>query len=107
MANFSDRERGEEAKYALDEDQRFKATVRRNRMLGVWAAEQLGLSGEEATAYAAEVVESDFVEAGEEDVFRKVSADLKAKGAAVSEAMIRQKMAEFEQEARRQVSEGP
>ena len=82
---------------------RFKAEARRNRMLGLWAAEHMGLSEQHAKDYAAEVVAADFAEAGEEDVFRKISADLKAKGASVSDDMIRQKMAELVPVAREQV----
>lgn len=103
MAGFDDRKKGQEAKFAHDAELRFKAEARRNRLLGLWAAEQLGLSGEEAREYAAEVVASDFEEAGDEDVFRKVSGDLQAKGSAVSEDLIRQKMAEFVQTARDQI----
>ena len=85
---------------SLDE---LKTMVRRNKLLGMWAAEHMGLSDEHARAYAAEVVAADFAEAGEEDVFRKVSADLKAKGASVSDDMIRKKMAELTVTAREQV----
>ena len=90
-------ERGEsfEKKFAHDEELKFKATARRNKLLGLWAAEHMGLSDEHAKEYAGEVVASDFEEAGDEDVFRKVSADLKAKGASVSDDMIRKKMAEL------------
>ena len=103
MAHFDDREKAQEAKFARDGELRFKAEARRNRLLGLWAAEHLGLSEEHAKAYAVEVVEADFEEAGDEDVFRKVSADLKAKGASVSDDMIRKKMAELTILAREQV----
>ncbi len=103
MAGFDDREKGQEAKFAHDAQLRFKAEARRNKLLGLWAAEQMGLSEEHAKEYAAEVVASDFQEAGDEDVFRKLSDDLKAKGAPVSDEMIRQKMAELVQTARDQV----
>ena len=73
MSGFDDRKKGQEAKFAHDAELRFKAEARRNKLLGMWAAEQLGLSGTEANAYAAEVVASDFAEAGDEDVFRKVA----------------------------------
>lgn len=79
-------------KWALDEEMQFKATVRRNKLLGLWAADALGLSGEEAEAYAKTVVSSDFKEPGDEDVFREVSAGFAAKGLAISEATLRQKM---------------
>jgi hypothetical protein len=103
MASFDDREKAQEAKFARDGELRFKAEARRNRLLGLWAAEHMGLSDEHAREYAAEVVAADFEEAGDEDVFRKVSADLKAKGASVSDDMIRQKMAELVAVAREQV----
>jgi hypothetical protein len=107
MAQFDDREKAQEAKFARDGELRFKAEARRNKLLGLWAAEHMGLSEEHAKAYAGEVVASDFEEAGDEDVFRKVSADLKAKGASVSDDMIRKKMAELTVVARDQVlSEG-
>ena len=103
MAAFEDRKKGQEAKFAHDAELRFKAEARRNKLLGMWAAEQMGLSGEQATAYASEVVASDFEEAGDEDVFRKVSGDLKAKGSSLSEDAIRQKMVELVQTARDQI----
>ncbi|HEY4199920.1 MAG TPA: DUF1476 domain-containing protein [Devosiaceae bacterium] len=103
MAIFSDREKGEEAKFAHDATLRFKAEARRNKLLGIWAAELLGLDAEAAKAYAAEVVASDFQEAGDEDVFRKVAGDVKAKGLAVTDDVIRQKMAQLVAVAREQV----
>ena len=107
MTTFDKREEGFEKKFAHDEELRFKANARRNKLLGLWAAEKLGMSGDAATAYAKEVVAADFEEAGDEDVFRKISADLKAKSAPVSEEMIRKKMAELVAVAREQVmSEG-
>ncbi len=104
MAQFDDREKAQEAKFARDGELRFKAEARRNKLLGLWAAEHMGLSDDHAKAYAIEVVEADFQEAGDEDVFRKISADLKAKGASVSDDMIRKKMAELTVVAREQVS---
>jgi len=107
MSGFDDRKKGQEAKFAHDAELRFKAEARRNKLLGLWAAEQMGLSEEHAKEYATEVVAADFAEAGDEDVFRKVAADLKAKGTSVSEDMIREKMAELVAVARDQVlSEG-
>lgn len=103
MAQFEDRERAQEAKFAHDGELRFKAEARRNRLLGMWAAEHMGMSDEHAKTYAGEVVAADFEEAGEEDVFRKISGDLKAKGASVSDDMIRKKMAELVAVARDQV----
>jgi hypothetical protein len=95
MTTMKDREDGFERKFAHDEEVRFKATARRNRQLGLWVAEKLGKTGEEAEAYAKEVVMADFVEAGDEDVFRKVKADLDAANAGVSEHQIRRRMDEL------------
>ena len=103
MAQFDDREKAQEAKFAHDAELRFKAEARRNRLLGLWAAEHMGMSADHAKEYAGEVVASDFQEAGDEDVFRKISADMKAKGSSVSDDMIRKKMAELVAVAREQV----
>ena len=103
MSGFEDRQKGQEAKFAHDAELRFKAEARRNKLLGLWAAEHMGLSEEHAKEYAAEVVAADFQEAGDEDVFRKIAGDLKAKGASVSDDMIRKKMVELVQTARDQV----
>ncbi|WBU51868.1 DUF1476 domain-containing protein [Paracoccus sp. SCSIO 75233] len=100
MTTFDDRERSYEAKFARDADLQFKAEARRNRLLGEWAAEVLGKTGEDAKAYALSVVTSDFEEPGDEDVFRKVSADLAGKA---DEAQIRAKMAELVGVARHQI----
>ncbi len=100
MSTFDDRERAQESKFALDAELRFKAEARRNRLLGEWAAGLLGKTGDEARTYALTVVSSDFDEPGEEDVFRKISADLAGKA---DEATIRAKMAELRAEARRQI----
>lgn len=93
MTSFQDKERAEESKYALDQEQEFKAHARRNKLLGLWAAEQLGLSESETSKYAKDVVLSDFEEPGEEDVFRKVQSDLKAAGKTISDEEIRSQMA--------------
>src|SRR6218665_3952791 len=107
MSGFDDRRKGQEGKFAHDAELRFKAEARRNKLLGLWAAEHMGLSDEHAKEYAAEVVAADFAEAGDEDVFRKVSEDLRAKGAAVGGDMIRKKMGELSAVSREQVlSEG-
>lgn len=103
MSGFEDRKKGQEAKFAHDAELRFKAEARRNKLLGLWAAEQMGLGGTEANAYAAEVVAADFAEAGDEDVFRKVSEDFKAKGVSVSDEAVRQKMLELVPVAQQQV----
>jgi len=92
MSNMKDRQEGFERKFAIDEEQKFKATARRNRLLGLWVAEKLGKSGADAEAYAREVVKSDFEEAGDGDVFRKVKADLDAAGMPLSEHQIRHRM---------------
>ena len=102
MTTFDDRERSFETKFAHDAELRFKAEARRNRLLGEWAAELLGKTGDEARTYALTVVTSDFEEPGEDDVFRKISGDLAGKA---DEATIRAKMAELRDEARRQVAD--
>jgi hypothetical protein len=89
MTNFNDRERAEEAKFAMDEDTQFRVTARRNRLLGQWAAQQMGLSDVEAEAYAKAVVQADFEEAGDEDVIRKLLGDLTSAGVDVAEGDIR------------------
>lgn len=84
MTQFDDRKRGEEARFSLDQESLFKATARRNKLLGLWAADLLGLSGDEAEAYAKTVVMSDLEEPGDEDVIRKVVGDFDAKGVSKS-----------------------
>ncbi len=101
MTTFDDRERSYEAKFALDAELNFKAEARRNRLLGEWAAELLGKSGDDARAYALTVVTSDFEEPGDEDVFKKLQADLEGK---VDEAGIRARMAELRIVARKQIA---
>jgi hypothetical protein len=95
MSDMSDREKGFERKFAFDEELRFKAMARRNKLLGLWAAEKLGKTGADADAYAKEVVVADFEEAGDDDVLRKIRADLDAGGAAQSDQQIRTKMNEL------------
>ncbi len=95
MTTFDKREAGFENKFAHDEEMRFKATVRRNKLLGAWAAEKLGISGAAAESYAKEVVASDFEEAGDDDVVRKLVADFKAKEVQQSEQQIRAAMSEL------------
>jgi hypothetical protein len=92
MSGFDKREEGFEKKFAHDEELRFKAMARRNKLLGNWAAAKLGLSGADAEAYAKSVVMADFDEPGDEDVFRKVRADLDAKSVAVSDEELRRTM---------------
>ncbi len=101
MTNFNDRERGEEAKSAHDEEMHFRIHARRNRLLGQWAAERMGLSSAEAESYAKGVVQADFEEAGDEDVVRKVLGDLISAGVEASEADIRAALTAREIEARR------
>jgi len=95
MSTFDRRRDGFEKKFALDEEQRFKALVRRNKLLGLWAAEKMGLTGTEAAEYAKQVIKTDFSEPGEEDVFRKISEDFAAKGVDQSEHQIRRTMEEL------------
>ena len=100
MTTFDDRERAFEAKFAHDAEMQFKAEARRNRLLGLWAAEVAGKSGDEAEAYAREVVQADFREAGDEDVFQKIRTDL---GGRVDDAAIRAQMAALLSEAKAQL----
>ena len=106
MTTFDKREEGFEKKFAIDEEQKFKAEARRNRLLGLWVAEKLGLSGDAASAYAKEVVAAEFEEAGDADVVRKVMGDLKAKGVAVTEQQLRAKMDELMAQAVAEVKAG-
>ena len=99
MTTFDKREEGFEKKFAHDEELRFKANARRNRMVGQWAAEKLGLTGDAANAYAKEVVMADFEEAGDNDVLKKVQKDLEAKGITMSEQDIRRAMTDFMEKA--------
>jgi len=103
MTDFNDRERGEEAKFAHDETMAFRIAARRNRLLGQWAAQQMGLTSEETEAYAKEVVQADFEEAGDEDVIRKVLGDLTSAGCDVDEAGVRAALEARSVEARRQL----
>jgi len=103
MSSFNDREKAFESKFAHDQELKFKATARRNKLLGVWAAEQMGLSGDDAQAYVAEVIRSDLEEPGDEDVFRKVWGDFQAKKVEVSEHQLRRQLVDLMDEAIRQV----
>jgi hypothetical protein len=103
MTTFDKRKDAYESKFARDEELRFKATARRNRLLGLWAAEKLGKSGDDAEAYAREVIRSDMQEAGDEDVFRKVRADFDAAGVAQSDHQIRRTMEDLMGEAVAQI----
>ena len=106
MTTFDKREEGFEKKFALDSEQTFKAGARRNKLLGLWAAEKLGITGDDAAAYAREVVAADFEEAGDQDVQNKVVKDLAAKGVAVTAAEVRVKMDELMGLAAAQVKAG-
>jgi hypothetical protein len=106
MTTFDKRKEAYENKFARDEELRFKATARRNKLLGLWAAEKLGKSGEDAEAYARQVVRADMQEAGDEDVFRKVRADFDAGNVDVSDHQIRREMEEKMGEAVGQIEAG-
>lgn len=95
MTTFDKREKDFERRFVLDEETRFKAIARRNKKLGLWAAEKLGLTGDAAEAYAKEVIAADFEEPGDEDVFRKVRKDFDAKGVDLSDHQIRRTMEEL------------
>jgi hypothetical protein len=106
MTTFDKREEGFEKKFAHDEELRFKATARRNKLLGQWAAEKLGLSGADADAYAKAVVMADFEEAGDNDVFRKLRTDFDAKTLDLSDHQIRRTMDELMEQAIAQIKAG-
>jgi hypothetical protein len=99
MATFDKREEGFEKKFSHDEELLFKANARRNKLLGLWAAEKCGLSGDAANVYAKEVVMSDFEESGDNDVFKKVRKDLDAKGVTLSDEELRRAMTELMEKA--------
>lgn len=101
--SFSDREQAFERKFEHDENLQFRVTVRRNKLLGLWAASRMGLTGEAAEAYAKEVISSDFEEAGDDDVIRKVRGDLIAKGLDYSEHRVRKHLDECMVDAKQQV----
>ena len=103
MTQFDDRERGEERKFAMDEETAFRVAARRNRLLGHWAAQKMGLTAEETDAYAKAVVQADFEEAGDEDVIRKLLGDLVSAGCDMTDAGIRVALADATVEARRQL----
>ena len=106
MTTFDDRKDSFEKKFALDEELRFKATARRNKLLGLWAAGQLGKSGADAETYAKTVVMADFQEAGDEDVLRKVRGDLEAAGKAIPDSELRRQMTELLAQAVQEVKSG-
>ena len=100
MTTFDDRENAFESKFAHDSEMQFRAEARRNKLLGLWAAGLMGKTGDAATDYAMQVIESDFAEAGDEDVYRKLAADL---GTLSDEKTIRVKMAELASVAKAQL----
>ena len=100
---FEDREKAYEAKFAHDADKDFRVTARRNRLIGLWAAERLGLTEAEGQAYAKSVVQADFEETGDEDVIRKLIGDLLKGGVDVSDIEIREMLSRKESEARAQI----
>ena len=106
MTTFNDRKDTFEKKFAHDEELRFKAMARRNKLLGLWAAEKLGKTGADAETYAKSVVVADFQEAGDDDVLRKVRADLEAGGASASETDLRRVMVELLERAVQEVQTG-
>lgn len=95
MTTFDNREKGFEKKFAMDQDLRFKAESRRNKMLAEWAGEKLGISGADVEAYVKAVRKADFEESGDDDVFRKVKGDLDAKGVGISDDELREAMDKF------------
>ena len=106
MTTFNKREEGFEQQFAHDEELRFKATARRNKLLGQWAAEKLGLSGAEAESYAKSVVMADFEEAGDHDVMRKIRTDFDAKGVVQSDHQISRVMDELMAKAAADIQAG-
>jgi hypothetical protein len=105
MTDFKDRQRGEEAKFAMDEETAFRVAARRNRLLGEWAAGLMNLTEEETDAYRKSVVQADFEEAGDEDVIRKLLGDLTQANANITEGEIRAKLEEMAIEAKRQIAQ--
>jgi hypothetical protein len=103
MAVFQDRKKGQEEKFRHDQELTFKINARRNKLLGLWAAEKLGISGDAAEAYAKEVVAADFAKPGDDDVVAKVLGDLEGKGVAVPEAQVRDEMKRLAEAAKKQI----
>ena len=103
MNQFDSRERGFESKFAHDAELKFKAEARRNKLLGLWAAELMGMTDSQAADYYKEVVKADFEEVGDEDVYRKIKGDLDAKGVDISEHRVRKAMEDLMREAQQQI----
>jgi len=106
MTFFDDREKGFEAKYKHDQELQFKVFARRNKLLGLWAAQKLGLGGEAAEAYAKDVVKADFSKPGDDDVLDKVSKDLTEKGVPVDRGRLRHEMDRLLALAKEQIAKG-
>lgn len=105
MNSFDDREKAFESKFAHDDQVQFKVAARRNKLLGLWAADLMGITGDAAKTYAGDVVKSDLQESGDEDVYRKVKGDLDAKGVDISEHRVRKAMEDYLVEAKKQIME--
>ncbi|URW74401.1 DUF1476 domain-containing protein [Sphingomonas donggukensis] len=105
MTSFDDRERAFETKFARDEEMAFRVTARRNRLVGQWAAQKMGLTPEETDAYSKAVVQADFEEAGDDDVIRKLLGDLTAASVEIDEGEVRRALEEATVDARRQLME--
>lgn len=106
MTKFDEREKEFEARFKHDQELAFKVTARRNKLLGLWAAKHLGLSGAAAEAYAKEVVAADFIKPGDSDVIEKVATDFAAKGIAIAAPQIGDELKRCEVEARKQIIAG-
>ncbi len=106
MSTFDEREKGFEKKFAMDQELKFKSEARRNKLIAAWAAEKMGITGDDAAAYAKDVQRADFEEAGDEDVFRKIRKDFDEKGVSVSDDELRETMLEKLAEAISQVEAG-
>jgi hypothetical protein len=106
MATFDDRKKGFEEKFRHDQELQFKVNARRNKLLGIWAAQKMGLAGDAAESYAKEVVAADFQKPGEDDVIQKVLGDLNAKNVALTEAQLRDEYRRLLDTAKKQISGG-
>ncbi|MGV6801618.1 MAG: DUF1476 domain-containing protein [bacterium] len=106
MTTFDERDNRFENEFAHDEELKFKIEARRDKLVGLWLAEKMGLTGDAASHYAREVIVSDLEEPGEEDVIRKLMADIKAKGLSLTERQVRDKMAELLSVAKQQIHDG-
>ena len=105
MTQFNDREKAFEAKFQKDQELQFKVNARRNKLLGMWAADKLGISGDDAEAYAKDVIAADFESPGDNDVLQKVLGDLNGKGLDATEAAVRYEMDRLLEQAKREIAE--